>query len=241
MFRLAIAGVFLRAGLNKIASWELTVQLFADEYKVPVLAPEIAARMATTFEIGCSLLLIAGLATRLATLPLLGMIMTIQLFVYPSAYAGASHLGVDPDLPAHAGSGPVVARSAGRARARRDREVMSAEPGRNVGASEQLTAPALRPWQRLGVKLALAFALLTLVTVGLVGALVYERQKREVEDTVGTQLLNIARMGVLLVDPAVHAEAQARHVARLAAYARIKKALVAMQHRDVPHDSRSGP
>lgn len=87
MFRLAIACVFLKAGLNKIASWEFTVQLFADEYKVPVLAPEIAARMAVTFEIGCSLLLIAGLGTRLATLPLLGMITTIQLFVYPSAYA----------------------------------------------------------------------------------------------------------------------------------------------------------
>jgi len=43
--------------------------------------------MAATFEIGCSLLLIAGLATRLAALPLLGMILTIQLFVYPSAYA----------------------------------------------------------------------------------------------------------------------------------------------------------
>jgi putative oxidoreductase len=87
MFRLAIASIFLKAGLNKIASWELTVQLFADEYKVPVLAPEIAACMAATFEIGCALLLIAGLATRLATLPLFGMIMTIQLFVYPSAYA----------------------------------------------------------------------------------------------------------------------------------------------------------
>src|SRR5258706_12891754 len=87
MFRLAIASIFLRAGLNKIASWELTMQLFADEYKVPVLAPEIAARIAATFEIGCSLLLIAGLATRLATLPLLGMIMTIQLFVYPNAYS----------------------------------------------------------------------------------------------------------------------------------------------------------
>jgi putative oxidoreductase len=87
MFRLAIASMFLKAGLNKIAGWELTVQLFADEYKVPVLEPQIAARMAVTFEIGCSLLLIAGLATRLATLPLLSMIMTIQLFVYPSAYA----------------------------------------------------------------------------------------------------------------------------------------------------------
>ena len=86
-FRLAIASVFLKAGLNKLASWEITVQLFRDEYKVPVLPPEIAATMATTFEIGCSALLIAGLATRLATLPLLGMICVIQIFVYPEAYA----------------------------------------------------------------------------------------------------------------------------------------------------------
>lgn len=87
MFRLAVALVFLKAGLNKLASWELTVQLFADEYKVPVLPPDLAAAMATTFEIGCSMLLIVGLGTRLATLPLLGMIAVIQTFVYPSAYA----------------------------------------------------------------------------------------------------------------------------------------------------------
>lgn len=86
-FRLAIASVFLKAGLNKLASWEITVQLFHDEYMVPVLPPEIAATMATTFEIGCSVLLVAGLATRLATLPLLGMICVIQLFVYPAAYS----------------------------------------------------------------------------------------------------------------------------------------------------------
>ena len=59
-------------------------------------------------------------------------------------------------------------------------------------------AAVLRPWQRLDVKLAAVFALLTLLTVGLVGALVHERQKREVEDTIGTQLLNIARVGGLL-------------------------------------------
>jgi len=87
LFRLAIASVFLKAGLNKIASWELTVQLFADEYKVPVLPPDLAATMAASFEIGCSILLVAGLATRLATLPLLGMIAVIQAFVYPNAYA----------------------------------------------------------------------------------------------------------------------------------------------------------
>jgi len=87
MFRLAVASVFLKAGLNKIASWELTVQLFADEYKVPVLSPDLAATLAATFEIGCSTLLILGLATRLATLPLLGMIAVIQTFVYPNAYS----------------------------------------------------------------------------------------------------------------------------------------------------------
>ena len=86
LFRLAIAGVFLRAGLVKIESWETTVQLFTDEYKVPVFPPEIAAMLATTVELGCSTLLVVGLATRLATLPLLGMIAVIQLFVYPNAW-----------------------------------------------------------------------------------------------------------------------------------------------------------
>ena len=87
MFRLAVASVFIKAGLTKIASWETTVQLFADEYKVPVLSPDLAATMAATFELGCSTLLILGLGTRLATLPLLGMIAVIQTFVYPNAYA----------------------------------------------------------------------------------------------------------------------------------------------------------
>lgn len=87
LFRLAMASVFLKAGLNKLASWELTVQLFADEYKVPVLPPELAASLSTGVEIGCSLLLVLGLGTRLATLPLLGMIAVIQTFVYPGAYA----------------------------------------------------------------------------------------------------------------------------------------------------------
>ena len=86
LFRLAVAGVFFRTGLQKARGWETTVALFTDEYKLPVLPPEIAAVMATCFELGCSSLLILGLATRLATLPLLGMIMTIQLFVYPQAW-----------------------------------------------------------------------------------------------------------------------------------------------------------
>ena len=86
LFRLAIVGVFLRAGLQKVGSWESTVQLFRDEYMVPVLPPEAAATMAATTEIGCSVLLLLGLGTRLAALPLLGMILVIQTFVYPQAW-----------------------------------------------------------------------------------------------------------------------------------------------------------
>ena len=86
LFRLAIASVFLPAGFLKLASWESTIALFQDEYKVPGLPPILAATLATTFEVGCSALLIGGLATRLATLPLLEQIVTIQLFVYPQAW-----------------------------------------------------------------------------------------------------------------------------------------------------------
>jgi len=39
--------------------------------------------MSATFELSCSALIVAGLATRLATLPLLGMTFVIEIFVYP--------------------------------------------------------------------------------------------------------------------------------------------------------------
>lgn len=87
LFRLGVASVFFKAGMIKVSSWESTVALFRDEYRVPVFPPELAATFAATCELGCSALLIIGLASRLATLPLLGMIATIQLFVYPSAWS----------------------------------------------------------------------------------------------------------------------------------------------------------
>ena len=79
--------VFFKAGLLKYGSWEFTVLLFRDEYKVPLLAPELAARMAMIQELTLPLLLFAGLATRLATIPFLGMIAVIQTFVFPGAWA----------------------------------------------------------------------------------------------------------------------------------------------------------
>ena len=87
LFRVSIAAVFWNSGLTKIASWQSTIVLFRDEYRVPVLPPDLAATMSATFELGCSVLILVGLATRIATLPLLGMLATIQLFVYPQAWS----------------------------------------------------------------------------------------------------------------------------------------------------------
>lgn len=83
MFRIAIAGVFWSSGLTKIASWATTVALFRDEYMVPILPPAAAATISATFELACPAFIVLGLATRLATLPLLGMTFVIQVFVYP--------------------------------------------------------------------------------------------------------------------------------------------------------------
>src|SRR6266478_7908653 len=86
LMRIGVGAVFFNAGLLKYQSFEFAVKLFEDEYKVPLLAPAVAARIAMINELTTSTLLFLGLATRLATLPLLGMISVIQIFVYPNAW-----------------------------------------------------------------------------------------------------------------------------------------------------------
>ncbi len=84
--RIAVGAVFFNSGLLKIRSWEFAIKLFQDEYKVPLVDPVWAARLAVFNELTFSVLLFLGLATRAATLPLLGMIAVIQTFVYPQAW-----------------------------------------------------------------------------------------------------------------------------------------------------------
>ncbi|HVQ15025.1 MAG TPA: DoxX family protein [Vicinamibacterales bacterium] len=84
--RIGIGATFFKAGLLKYQSWEFTVRLFQEEYRVPLLDPAVAARIAMVQELTIPILLFLGLATRIATLPLLGMIAVIQTFVYPNAY-----------------------------------------------------------------------------------------------------------------------------------------------------------
>ena len=84
--RLGVAWIFWSSAQVKLINWQRTIELFADEYRVPLLPPEIAAAMALSIEIACPILLVLGLFTRLAVLVLLGMTAVIQIFVYPEAW-----------------------------------------------------------------------------------------------------------------------------------------------------------
>ncbi len=86
IIRVGIANVFWRSGQTKVSGWQVTdptIQLFRDEYKVPLLPPEWAANLAALQEHLFAFLLVIGLASRLSALGLLAMTAVIEIFVYP--------------------------------------------------------------------------------------------------------------------------------------------------------------
>jgi putative oxidoreductase len=87
--RVAVAGGFWRSGQTKVDGWSLkdsTFYLFREEYKLPLLPPDLAAYLATIAEHVFSVGLLVGLASRLSALGLLVMTAVIQLFVFPSGW-----------------------------------------------------------------------------------------------------------------------------------------------------------
>mgnify|MGYP003341268333 FL=1 len=86
-FRVAVAVVFFRSGMLKIQSWDTSIALFTDEYRVPLISPELAATLAATAEITCPILLVLGLGARLGAAALLFMTFVIQTFVYPESWS----------------------------------------------------------------------------------------------------------------------------------------------------------
>ena len=84
--RFGVAWIFWNSAQVKLINWQRTIELFTDEYRVPLLPPEIAANMALAIELTAPVLLVLGLLTRFAVLVLLGMTAVIQTFVYPEAW-----------------------------------------------------------------------------------------------------------------------------------------------------------
>ena len=70
VLRLYLLKVFFQSGLTKIQSWQSTLDLFAYEYSVPLLSPEVAAIMATGGELILPVLLLIGFMTRPAAIGL---------------------------------------------------------------------------------------------------------------------------------------------------------------------------
>ena len=102
--RFSIAAVFWKSGQTKVEGFAAdlvegtfqlgwprlsgsAVDLFRDEYRLPLLPPELAASLAAVGEHALPVLLLLGLGTRFAAAGLLLMTAVIQLLVYPGAYA----------------------------------------------------------------------------------------------------------------------------------------------------------
>jgi len=88
--RLGIAAVFFQSGRTKVEGLltikSSTYDLFANEYALPLIPSDLAARLATGAEHLFPVLLVLGLATRFSALALLGMTTVIEVFVYPDAW-----------------------------------------------------------------------------------------------------------------------------------------------------------
>jgi putative oxidoreductase len=101
--RFSIAAIFWKSGQTKVQGLVIDIvsgefhfgapqlsdsalSLFREEYRLPLVAPELAAPLAAFAEHMFPLLILLGLATRFSAIGLLVMTLTIQFLVYPDAY-----------------------------------------------------------------------------------------------------------------------------------------------------------
>lgn len=87
--RISIGTVFWLSGETKVNGFALSdnaIELFREDYKLPLIDPVVAATLAAIAEHVFPALLILGLASRLSAAALLGMTAVIQIFVYPGAW-----------------------------------------------------------------------------------------------------------------------------------------------------------
>lgn len=81
--RLYLAAVFWVAGTNKIAGFEGVVEWFGNsEWGLGLPFPELMASLAIAAEVGGSVLLLLGLATRWASIPLIATMLVATFSVH---------------------------------------------------------------------------------------------------------------------------------------------------------------
>lgn len=92
--RLFLANVFFKSGLTKIQTWDSTLYLFREEYKVPLLPPDFAAWLGTASELAFPVLLVLGLFGRFGAL---GLTILNAVAAY-SYYDSLSEAGLNQHL-----------------------------------------------------------------------------------------------------------------------------------------------
>ncbi len=94
VLRLFLANIFFKSGLTKIQTWDSTLYLFREEYRVPLLNPDFAAWLATGAELALPVLLVIGLFGRFAAL---GLFILNGVAVI-SFYSSLSEAGLNQHL-----------------------------------------------------------------------------------------------------------------------------------------------
>lgn len=80
--RIYIGWIFFNSGLTKIASIDNTIILFAYEYNLPFISPELGAYLSIFAELVFGASVILGFLTKLTALPLAIMTVIIQSLVF---------------------------------------------------------------------------------------------------------------------------------------------------------------
>ena len=83
--RLYVSSVFFRSGIVKISDWSATLALFHDEYKVPVLPPDLAAGVGAFGELAFPVLIALGLAGRFGAAALF-VVNAMAVISYPQLW-----------------------------------------------------------------------------------------------------------------------------------------------------------
>jgi len=89
-FRFYVAYDFFLSGKQKVSSWSTTLDLFAYEYNVPLLSPEIAAYLATGAELLLPVLLVFGFISRPAALGLFVLNVVAAMALAQTDFASAA-------------------------------------------------------------------------------------------------------------------------------------------------------
>jgi putative oxidoreductase len=83
--RLYVSSVFFRSGLVKLSDWSATLALFHDEYKVPLLPPDVAACVGAFGELTFPVLITLGLAGRFGAAGLF-VVNAMAVISYPQLF-----------------------------------------------------------------------------------------------------------------------------------------------------------